>query len=77
MPLESESSDPQIGSQNVEDSTDPGPVLRIHLILTRIRILNPHWKKMDPDPGHEHLCKIYRFFSLIFLQQLDELFIQR
>jgi len=25
-------------------------VLRIHLIL--IRILYPHWKKMDPDPGH-------------------------
>ena len=28
------------------------PVLRIHLILMRIRILNPHWKKMDPDPGY-------------------------
>ena len=27
-------------------------VLRIHYILMRIRILNPHWKKMDPDPGH-------------------------
>jgi len=28
-------------------------VLRIHLILMRIRIpiLDPHWKKMDPDPN--------------------------
>ena len=28
-------------------------VLNIHLILMRIRILDPHWKKMDtdPDPG--------------------------
>ena len=25
-------------------------VLRIHLIL--IRILDPHWKKMDPNPGY-------------------------
>ena len=25
-------------------------VLRIHTILMRIRILDPHWKKMDPDP---------------------------
>ena len=25
-------------------------VLRIQLILMRIRILDPHWKKMDPDP---------------------------
>ena len=24
-------------------------VLRIQLILMRIRILDPHWKKMDPD----------------------------
>ena len=26
-------------------------VLRIHLILMRIRIFDPHWKKMDPDPA--------------------------
>ena len=26
-------------------------VLRIHLILMRIRILDPYWKKMDPDPN--------------------------
>jgi len=36
------------------------PVLRIHLILMRIRILDPHWKKMDPDPGH--FFKIYLIF---------------
>ena len=37
----------------------PVSVLRIHLILMRIRIqiLDPHWKKMDPDPGH--FFKIY------------------
>ena len=27
------------------------PVLRIQLILMRIRILDPHWTKMDPDPN--------------------------
>ena len=26
-------------------------VLRIQLILMRIRILDPHWKKIDPDPN--------------------------
>ena len=31
------------------------PVLRIHLIL----ILEQHWKKIDPDPGHENFLKIY------------------
>ena len=35
-------------------------VLRIHLILMRIRILDQHWKKTDPDPGH--LFKIYWIF---------------
>ena len=37
-------------------------VLRIHLILMRIRIriLDPHWKKTDPDPGH--YFKIYWIF---------------
>ena len=34
------------------------PVLRIHLILMRIRILDPHWEKMDPDPGHGHFFKV-------------------
>ena len=33
------------------------PVLRIYLTLMRIRILDPRWKKMDPDPGH--FFKIY------------------
>ena len=42
--------------------------LRIHLISMRIRILNSHWEKMDPDPnpytdpGHEQFFKIYCFF---------------
>ena len=34
------------------------PVLRIHLILMRFRILDPHWEKIDPDPGHEHFLKV-------------------
>jgi len=24
----------------------------------RIRILDPHWEKIDPDPGHEHFFKV-------------------
>ena len=32
----------------------------------RIRILDPHWEKMDPNPGHEHFFKIYWFFSTFF-----------
>ena len=35
-------------------------VLRIHVILMRIRILNPHWKKIYPDAGH--FFKIYWIF---------------
>ena len=27
-------------------------VLRIQIILMRIRILDPHWKKVDPDLPH-------------------------
>jgi len=34
------------------------PVLRIHSILMRIRILDPHWKKMDPGD----FFKIYWIF---------------
>ena len=30
-------------------------VLWIQLILMRIRILDPHWKKMDPDPDPGYL----------------------
>ena len=61
------------------------PVLRIHLILMQIRILDPHWKKVDSDPGQ--FFKIYwivltkiifkffvLFFSLIFILKLDEPF---
>ena len=63
-------------------------VLRIHLLLMRIRILNPHWKKMDPNPDPGNLFKIYwvffnnffefvvLFFSLIFNLKLDEPFIK-
>ena len=51
-------------------------MLRIHLVLIRIRILDPHLKKKDPDPGY--FFKIYwifitknnfqiGFFSLIFI----------
>ena len=39
------------------------PVLRIHLIL--MRILDPHLKKMDPDPGY--FFKIYWIFKLFVL----------
>ena len=66
-------------------------MLRIHLFLMRIRIriLDPHWKKMDPDPNPDpgldpgHFYKIYwiiifkffvLFFSHIFILQLDEPF---
>ena len=37
------------------------PVLRIHIILMRIRIRDPHFKIMDPDPGH--FFKIYWFLN--------------
>ena len=65
------------------------PVLRIHLILMRIRILNPHWKKMDPDPDPDpgYFFKIYwifltkQYFQLLcfiffvmFILKLDEPF---
>ena len=45
------------------------PVLRIHLILMRIRILNPHWKKMDPDPVYFFWWTIQKwgnFYNLFF-----------
>ena len=46
-------------------------VLRINLILKRIRILDPHWKKMDPDPIHEKKYDLLIFsqknFRIIFL----------
>ena len=40
------------------NSTSQKSVLRIHLIL--IRILDTHWAKMYPDPGH--FFKIYWIF---------------
>ena len=54
-------------------------VLRIHSIFMRIRILDPHWKKIDPDPDPGHFFKIYwilfnKFFSLNFILKLDEPF---
>ena len=38
--------------QKNSDHLAQGKLVRIHLILMRIRILilDPHWKKMDPDP---------------------------
>ena len=43
-------------------------VLRINIILMRIRILDPHWKTMDPDPDPGHFLKKFFFcsFWLIF-----------
>ena len=43
-------------------------VLRINIILMRIRILDPHWKNMDPDPDPGHFLKKFFFcsFWLIF-----------
>ena len=43
------------------------PVLRIHLIL--MWILDPHWKKMDPDPNpdtKQNLKKICLIFFAYF-----------
>ena len=53
-------------------------MLRIHLILMRIRILDPHWKKTDPDPGQFFTelkrKKFVLLFSLIFILKLKEPF---
>ena len=53
-------------------------MLRIHLILMRIRILDPHWKKTDPDPGQFFTelkrKNLFYFFSLIFILKLKEPF---
>ena len=49
----------------------------------RIRILDPHWEKMDPDPGHfvqiywmiltkQNFQIICHIFSLIFMLKLYE-----
>ena len=35
------------------------PGLRIHFNFMRIRIVNPHWKKIDPDPDPGYFFKIY------------------
>ncbi len=42
----------------------PQPVLRIHLILMRIqiRILDPYWKKMDPNPDPGQFFNLYGIF---------------
>ena len=50
-------------------------MLRIHLILMRIRILDPHWKKKDPNPNPDpdiSLRFTECFFLLIFILKLDE-----
>ena len=41
-------------------------VLRIHLILMQTRILDPHWKNMDPDPDLERI-----FIYWIFLTEIN------
>ena len=38
-------------------------MLRVHLILIRIRILDPHWKKMDPDPDPGHFFMLFMNFK--------------
>ena len=38
-------------------------MLRVHLILIRIRILDPHWKKMDPDPDPGHFFMLFMNFE--------------
>jgi len=53
-------------------------VLRIHLILMRIRILDPQWIKMDLDPGNFFriywifLTKIISIFCFIFFVFLSQ-----
>ena len=60
-------------------------VHRIHLILMQIRILDPHWKKWNPDPGPGISLLIFFLtkqnfqffclnFSFIFLPKLVEPF---
>ena len=48
---------------NVGKVSTGATVLRIYLILMRIRILDLHCKKMDPnpdpDPGYKPFFKIY------------------
>ena len=36
-------------------------------IWIRIRILDAHWNKMDPDPGHEHF--LLNFFNKVELSK--------
>ena len=51
--------------------------LRIHLILMRIRILDPHCKKMDPDPGHFfkiNKAEFSNWLSYFFMPKLYEPF---
>ena len=43
-------------------------MLRIHLILMRIRILDPHWKKLDPDPDPGHFFRFTDFFIKIIFK---------
>ena len=45
-------------------------VLRIHSILMRSRILDPHWKKLDPDPNPIRIRVISLRFTEFFLQKI-------
>jgi len=51
---------------NIEKLTMFSSELRIHLILMRMRILDPQWSKTDPDPNHENFFKIFGFFNKSF-----------
>ena len=49
-------------------------MLRIHSILMRIRIRDPHWKKMDPDPNAETWWTIQKwgnFYNIFFFKSSD------
>ena len=63
----------RICNNGVKQKIHLEPVLMNLLILMRIRILDPHWKKINPDPGYFY--KIYwiflTFFSHIFILKLD------
>jgi len=50
-----------------KDKENPKSVLRIHLILMRVRILDPHWKKMDPAALLFISIKLTEFFFRLFL----------
>ena len=51
-------------------------VLRIHLILMQIRILDPHWKEMDPNPDPDPSYNIF-FCSFLLINPLGSAYFFR